>query len=130
MYSQEYLNGALLASSFSDALCLAAKASCEKGGRTFIVGGSGPYESALKHPDCEFVFLTQLIQHPLLPCDAFFPKEALLANFSNPVNITKAVHDVLAPKLGALFSGTLVATDDGMVVQEKDITYKFTLWRK
>lgn len=40
--------------------------------KIFVIGGASVYEQAIKHPDCEKIYLTQVMGK--FNCDAFFPK--------------------------------------------------------
>lgn len=46
----------------------------------FVIGGANIFEQAIKHHDCQTVYLTQIDQ--TFNCDTFFPKESLQKNFS------------------------------------------------
>ncbi len=40
--------------------------------KIFVIGGASVYTQALKHPDCDRIYLTEVMDK--FECDAFFPK--------------------------------------------------------
>jgi dihydrofolate reductase len=48
----------------------------------FVIGGSEIYKEAIKHKDCENIYLTQIKED--IECDAFFPLD-LLTNYNKTV---------------------------------------------
>lgn len=73
-------------STFDSALACAKDYTTRSGGQIFVVGGAGIYESAIHHPDCIGVFLTE-IAGDMKRGDVFFPLCELRASFQ-PVDIT------------------------------------------
>lgn len=76
------------------------------------------YEEALKHPNCKCIFITRLVDHPVMPCDAFFPGH-LLEKYPKTVNITHKCHALLAPNLTIDNEGEHVT--EGLIVYRIDV---------
>jgi dihydrofolate reductase len=73
----------------------------------YVIGGARVYEEALDHPGCKLVYCTE-IQSPDFECDVFFPK----------IDPTK-------------FSITTENEQyNGSVQTEKDVQYKFVLYKR
>lgn len=65
----ELPEGVFKADSVEEALKIAGKCEVEE---AFVMGGAQIYFDAIKNPDCESVYLTEIDGH--FDCDAFFPK--------------------------------------------------------
>ena len=57
------------APSLDDALFAAERKNAEE---VFVIGGSQIFEQGIEHPECEKIYLTQVLGE--FGCDAFFPK--------------------------------------------------------
>lgn len=115
----------LVASSVPEALTSAANASPH--GQIFILGGSSVYEEALKHPDCECVFLTRLKVHPDMPCDAFFPAREL-ERYPICQKLTTHVFNILKSSLPK--SSTIILNQPDQDVKEHEIRYEMVVYKK
>ena len=115
----------LVASSVPEALNSAANASPH--GQIFILGGSSVYEEALKHPDCECVFLTRLKVHPDMPCDAFFPAREL-ERYPICQKLTTRVFNILKSSLPK--SSTIILNQPAQDVKEHEIRYDIVVYKK
>ena len=66
----EVPEGVFLASSLDDAFKRLSRFG--ETGKIFVIGGASLYAQAINHPDCEKIFLTEVLgEHN---CDAFFPE--------------------------------------------------------
>lgn len=64
--------GCILASSLDDAFEKLEET--EDLNEVFIIGGASVYKQAIEHPDCEKIYLTEVLDE--FDCDAFFPEIA------------------------------------------------------
>lgn len=67
---QELPEGVMASSSFEDAM--AELWHDENIDKIFVIGGANVYEQAMKHPDLDRVYLTEVDE--VFNCDAFFPE--------------------------------------------------------
>ncbi len=65
----ELPEGVLLEHSFEDALKMLDGR--DDVGKVFIIGGANVFEQAINHPDCEKIYITEVVGE--FECDVFFP---------------------------------------------------------
>lgn len=65
---QCFPQGVLKTQSLDEALLLLGS---RQNGKVFVIGGAELFESAIGHPDCREIYLTQI--HASFSCDRFFP---------------------------------------------------------
>lgn len=70
-------NDTYIASSLENALDLCKN--MDKIHKIFVIGGNQLYNDALKHPQCENVYVTHILKHVV--CDVRFPLEILFTKF-------------------------------------------------
>lgn len=64
----ELPDGVLRASSLDDALTLAEPSGDRE---IFVIGGAGVFKEALSHPDCDTLYITEILK--TFECDTFLP---------------------------------------------------------
>jgi dihydrofolate reductase len=68
-----------VAGGLEEALVLVAQMPGNSVEKVFVIGGAEVYQEALRHPQCQAVYLTRILKD--FECDVFFPK--LLKGFKN-----------------------------------------------
>lgn len=97
----------------------------------YILGGARIYEEALRRPDVKYFFVTQLVEHPSLPCTVHFRP-----NFDGwqAMNITRNIHRLLIssitrPSEVRLIENVSDEAEDCSIV-EADIVYKIMFYKR
>lgn len=88
----------ILASSLDDAFEKLKEKNIDQ---IFIIGGQSIYSEAINHPDCEKIYLTEVLAQ--FPCDAFFP---------------------------SINEKTFKRTQSSEIREEKGIKYRFTVFER
>jgi dihydrofolate reductase len=91
-------------------------------GPRYILGGSGIYKEALEKGFTECAFMTELLEHPDMPCDVYFPLGSL-SNFKKKVNVTKQAFESVKESLKFDEFHRLVDSVDPYFI-DGDVTYR------
>lgn len=91
-------------------------------GPLYVLGGSGIYKDALEKNMVECAFMTELLEHPAMPCDVTFPLESL-SIFKKKLNVTKIAFEAVRDSLKLDDTHRLVDEDDAYFI-DGDVTYR------
>lgn len=93
------------------------------GVEAFVIGGAGLYAEAFAHPQCRYIFYTQVFTP--VECDVFAPGLDVLAR-----TYKRQPHQELQKWLPLMkCKGEQMPVPEG-VQEEKGMTYEFQLWEK
>jgi len=90
----------------------------------YILGGTGVYQEGLESGQVECAFITEIFDHPEMPCDVKFPVGLLPTKFKNRVNVTKLAVDQLKASLKIDEGHRLAEDESDPFFIDGDLSYR------